>query len=134
MRNLTCLIALAALAAATGCGGEDDDATISAPATSLTVVWEGTASAGNRPFGVVLVGPSDQIVTKARVGDPTEHSTVFTFGMGGSMNHGYLLVVHRLGDRPAPVCTHPVSVKHGFNVEATITPRPGGRCVIEPPD
>ena len=137
-RPAPCLFAVAAVALASGCGGADDrdraPVGIDDPATSLTVVWEGNASAGQQPVQVTLNGPTDAVVMKGRVADPTEHKTVFTYGMGGSMKHGYFLTVRRLGERPVEACLNAVSVKHGFNVSATITPRSGGRCVIEPPD
>jgi hypothetical protein len=135
MRRPACLFALIAVAAVSGCGDDDDrdraPVGFDDPATSLTVVWEGNAKAEQGPIQIVLIGPSDQVVAKGRVADPTEHKTVFSFGTGGSMQHGYFLQVTRLGNRPIPACTRTVSVKHGFAVRATITPQSTGRCSIQ---
>ena len=83
------------------------------------------------PVKVMLIGPSDQVVDKGHVARPTEHKTVFSYGTGGSLRHGYFLQVLRDGNRPIPACTRTVSVKRGFAVEATVTPESRGRCKIE---
>ncbi|MFN8113644.1 MAG: hypothetical protein U0R51_10660 [Solirubrobacterales bacterium] len=143
------LLVLAALSSAAGCGDDGDDQSHTVirddeRTTSLTVRWNGKASAGHRPAGVVLIEPTDAIATKGRVADPTERSTVFTYESGGSMRHGYILDVRRLGRNSdcngpkceiyspnASICSHGVSVKHGAAKTVTVTPQPGGRCKIE---
>ena len=136
MRLPACLFALAAVAVASGCGGDDDRGHAPVgydddPATSLTVVWEGSPKAKPVPVKVMLIGPSDQVVAKGHVADPTQRKTVFTHGMGGSMRHGYFLQAFLLGKRPSPACLQTIKVKHGDTVEATITPKPVGHCVVE---
>lgn len=140
LRLICYFLGFAALIPLQGCGGDEAAKAPDprAPKATLTATWATGPSAKKRPFGVLLIEPSDAIAAKGRVEDPTRGETVFTYRRARPLI-GYYLDVRRqycgegrcrIYHPIASICTHAVDVEQGETVTATVRLRSRRDCTI----